>query len=101
MILVGSSASAQQAFSINDLRYIERLISAKDCGALRSFLRLNPRFTIGNDPLAAELRAFSNNVDNGLLNCYTARSTNIFGLPRGRGTRSTSTASAAAAPQIY
>ena len=78
MIMFGGPASAQSAFSIDELRRIESLINAKDCGALRDYLRANPRFLVGADPLAVELRVFARDVDAGRLDCYAPTQTAAF-----------------------
>ena len=70
MVMVGTNSNAQQLFSIEDLRKIESLIAGKDCGALYSYIASNPRMTLGNDPLAAELRSFRQDVETGRLDCY-------------------------------
>lgn len=70
LILVGSSGSAQQDASINDLLEIERLIEDGDWRALYSFLLENPQLTVGNSPLAMQLQSFSADVESGRLDRF-------------------------------
>ena len=67
---LGSVANAQ-SYSINQLREIERLIVARDCGGLRIFLAINSSLIEGPDPLAQELRKFVYGVDQGLIECLS------------------------------
>ncbi len=68
--LVGGSG-AFAAYTIDQLKVIEGLIVAKDCGALRQYLDSNPGLLEGSDPLAAELRNFAAGVDTGLIECLS------------------------------
>lgn len=56
--LIGGAGSAVAQFTIEELERIEQLIAAKDRYALWIFLHNNPQYMTGDDPLAAELRAF-------------------------------------------
>lgn len=66
-------ASGAGAYTIEQLRDIERLIVSRDCGGLRSYLGSNPRLLSGNDPLSFELRSFVNGIDTGLIACLSYR----------------------------
>lgn len=70
LILMGSSAQAQDNVSIQELQAIESLIAGKDWRALYTYVVANPKFTTGNDPLAVELRSFVDDTKRGLLNTY-------------------------------
>jgi hypothetical protein len=79
LILVGSSGSAQQEPSIQELLTIEKLIDDGDLRALYVYLEGNPSLTAGNGPLAIELRSFVDDAKRGRLTGFNARS----GTPRG------------------
>ncbi|MGZ2255950.1 hypothetical protein [Roseobacter sp. A03A-229] len=72
LILVGSSGSAQDDISLQELQAIESLISGKDWRALYTYVVANPKFTAGNDPLAVELRSFVDDAKRGFLNTFDA-----------------------------
>lgn len=71
MQLLSPSAQAQQ-FSLSDLQQIDGMINEKDCGGLWNFIQSRPGLTSGNDPLARELRAFSETIQRGAVNCFSA-----------------------------
>lgn len=71
MILFFPGNSANAAFTLNELQTIERLIVSQDCAALWSHLRANPKLVTGDDPLASELRNFSNGINGGLVQCLS------------------------------
>ncbi len=68
--LAGASG-AYAAYTVDQLRDIERLIVSKDCEGLRGYIDRNPGLVEGNDPLAAELRSFASGVDTGLIDCIS------------------------------
>jgi len=68
--LAGASG-ATAAYTVDQLRDIENLIVAKNCGGLRLYIQRNPALVEGGDPLAAELRAFVSGVDTGLIDCLS------------------------------
>ena len=67
---LGGAANAQ-SYPIDQLREIERLIVARDCGGLRIFLAVHSNLIEGSDPLAQELRKFVYGVDQGLIECLS------------------------------
>ncbi|MGI9391597.1 MAG: hypothetical protein ACR2O1_16185 [Boseongicola sp.] len=75
LIYLGGHSGAHAAYSIEQLREIEQLITSKNCGGLRGYLHTNPEIIEGADPLAEELRKFAFGVDTGLIQCLAARST--------------------------
>lgn len=79
---LGAGSAAFAGYSLEQLREIERLITSKDCGALRGYIATNPTLLRGGDPLAVELRTFASGVDTGLIECLSA-STNT--VSRGLG----------------
>jgi len=82
---LGTGSATYAAYTLEQLQEIEKLISSKDCGALRGYLLTYPELTVGNDPLAAELRFFLSAVDNGLVECFSpqvTRSGDLFGIAK-------------------
>lgn len=68
--LAGASG-AYAAYTVDQLREIERMIVGKDCEGLRRYIGLNPILLQGADPLAVELRTFASGVDTGLIDCFS------------------------------
>ena len=60
---------AQDTYTIDQLREVERLVTSRNCGGLQTFLADNPVLTAGQDALAVELRTFMSNVNFGLIDC--------------------------------
>lgn len=57
-LLLMSGQGAFAEYSLAQLQEIERYILTKNTAALLLLLQANPELLIGDDPLAAELRAF-------------------------------------------
>lgn len=72
LVLMGSSAHAQQELSMQELRTIEKLVESGDWRALYTYVRANPSFTSGTGALAVELRSFVTEVERGQLNRFDA-----------------------------
>jgi hypothetical protein len=72
LVLMGSSAHAQQDLSMQELLTIEKLIESGDWRALYTYVQANPNLTAGNGALAVELRSFVSEVDRGQLNRFDA-----------------------------
>ncbi len=72
LVLLGSSAHAQQELSMQELLTIEKLVEGGDWRALYTYVRANPKFTSGTGALAAELRSFVTEVERGQLNRFDA-----------------------------
>ncbi|MBT8408285.1 MAG: hypothetical protein KJN93_01510 [Alphaproteobacteria bacterium] len=72
LCLFGGQGHAQARYTVEQLLEIEQLIVSKDCTALRGYLAVNPEVMVGSDPLAIELRKFSQSVDTGLIECLAA-----------------------------
>lgn len=70
---LGAGSTAFAAYTLEQLREIERMVVSKDCGGLRIYLDTNPSLLQGVDPLAAELRSFVQGVDTGLIECLSLR----------------------------
>ncbi len=73
LMLITGSPGANAAYNLQQLQVIEQLILAKDCGALLGYLQSNPEIMRGNDPLAQELRSFSEGVTGGIIQCLSAQ----------------------------
>ncbi len=73
LMLIAGSTGANAAYSLQQLQVIEQLILAKDCGALLRYLQSNPGIMSGSDPLAQELRSFSEGVTGGIIECLSAQ----------------------------
>ena len=65
LVLMGTSASSQQAASIAELRQIELLVSNQRWVELYNLVLRTPRLVQGTDPLANELRNFMRQVSLG------------------------------------
>lgn len=74
LLNLGSGSLAQEAYTIDQLREVERLVTGRDCGGLQTFLSDNPILTAGEDALAVELRTFMSNVNFGLIDCLARES---------------------------
>ncbi|MFK7882453.1 hypothetical protein [Roseobacter sp.] len=72
LILTGSSGSAQQEPSIDELLTIEKLIEGQNWRALYTYVEANPQLKSGSSPLASELRSFVDDAKRGLLNRFDA-----------------------------
>jgi hypothetical protein len=68
---LGSQAIAD--YTVAQLREIERLTTERNWGALRTYLEANPELLQGSGELAVELRSFTADVDNGLIEELSAR----------------------------
>ena len=68
---LGSQAIAD--YTIAQLREIERLTTESNLGALRAYLTANPELLQGSGELAVELRSFTSDFDNGLIEKLSAR----------------------------
>ena len=68
---LGSQAIAD--YTIAQLREIERLTTESNWGALRAYLTANPELLQGSGELAVELRSFTSDFDNGLIEKLSAR----------------------------
>lgn len=93
LILVGSSGSAQQEPSIQELLTIEKLIDDGDLRALYAYLEGNPNLTAGEGPLAVELRSFVDDAKRGRLTGFDA--------PSSTQARGVSTSENATTERIY
>jgi hypothetical protein len=71
-LLLISGGRGFAGFTIDQLKTIEQFIVARDTAALGQFLAANPETTIGDDPLALELRRFLNCARTGQLDCFSA-----------------------------
>ena len=71
--LLASTTAGRAEYSLPQLQEIERLISAKNCAGLWTYVRANPGIMAGTDPLANELRVFIASTERGQLNCFASR----------------------------
>lgn len=78
---LAGARGAYASYTMEQLATIERLIFAKDCGGLRTYIDAYPGLLEGDDALADELRSFANGVDTGLISCLAFRQ-----APATRGT---------------
>jgi hypothetical protein len=69
----GPGSQAIADYTIAQLREIERLTTESNWGALRTYLTSNPELLQGSGELAVELRSFTADVDNGLIEELSAR----------------------------
>ncbi len=74
LMFIAGAPGANAAYNLQQLQVIEQLILAKDCGALLRYLQSNPEIMDGGDPLAQELRSFSEGVNGGIIECLSAQS---------------------------
>lgn len=75
MMLIGGGfgAAARAEFSLAQLQDLERLVLARDTGALWAYIQAHPEVLQGTDPLAHELRLFAEATARGQLDYYAAR----------------------------
>ncbi len=71
LVLVAGTQPAGAAYTLAQLREIERLIAARDCAGLWAYLIENPGLAEGDDPLAVELRNFLAGASSGLISCLS------------------------------
>ncbi|MEE9426976.1 MAG: hypothetical protein V3V25_02395 [Paracoccaceae bacterium] len=71
LLIVGNVSGVHAAYTLSQLRAVESLISSQDCGALLGYLSNNSELLDGDDPLAEELRKFSQGVQGGLIDCVS------------------------------
>ncbi len=88
LVYFGGPSGALAAYSIDQLRDIEQLVTSKNCGGLRGYLLDNPGIIEGADPLAEELRKFAFGVDTGLIQCLAAKSSPPVATPTAASTAS-------------
>lgn len=72
LLFLGQAAGVRADFTLDQLREIDRLVTAKDTAALGFYLRTNPQILQGDDPLARELRRFMECVASGRLDCFAS-----------------------------
>lgn len=77
LLLLSGASRLLAAYNLDQLKEIERLVMAKDTAALGRYLAANPQITMGDDPLARELRDFRSCVSSGQLDCFSARRVTI------------------------
>lgn len=70
---LGPGSQAIADYTIAQLREIERLTTERNWGALRAYLTANPELLQGSGELAVELRSFTADVDDGLIEELSAR----------------------------
>lgn len=74
MLIAGGFGGAARAdFSLEQLQDLERLVLARDTGALWAYIQANSGVLQGDDPLARELRLFAEATARGQLDYYAAR----------------------------
>jgi hypothetical protein len=59
-------------YTVDQLKTIEQLILARDTAGLGQYLAANAQVTVGDDPLAVELRRFLGCARTGQLDCFAA-----------------------------
>jgi hypothetical protein len=79
-MLIAGAQGGQAGYTLTQLQDIERLILARDCGALWTYLSANGDLLEGDDPLAVELRKFALGIENGLIACLSVGPGNTPGL---------------------
>lgn len=77
LLLLSGASQLLAAYNLEQLKEIERLVLAKDTAALGRYLAANPQITMGDDPLARELRDFRGCASSGQLDCFSARRVTI------------------------
>jgi len=73
LIAGGFGGAARAEFSLAQLQELERLVLARDTGALWAYIQDHPEVLQGEDPLAQELRLFAEATARGQLDYYAAR----------------------------
>lgn len=72
LLMLGTGSRALAAYSLDQLKEIEKLVMSRDTAALGAYLDAHPDITAGSDPLATELRNFKTCADDGGLSCFDA-----------------------------
>jgi len=73
MLIGGLGGAARAEFSLQQLQELERLVLARDAGALWLYIQAHPEVILGNDPLAQELRLFAEATARGQVDYFAAR----------------------------
>ena len=71
-LLLISGGRSFAEYTVDQLKTIEQLIVARNSAGLGQYLAANARITVGDDPLAVELRRFLGCARSGQLDCFAA-----------------------------
>ena len=71
-LLLISGGRGFAEYTVDQLKAIEQLIVARDSAGLGRYLSANAQVTVGDDPLAVELRRFLGCARSGDLDCFAA-----------------------------
>jgi len=80
LLMIGGANKLLAAYTLDQLKEIERLVMQKDSLALGAYLSENIEVTEGDDPLSVELRKFLQCTRDGELNCFDAA--RLPGIPK-------------------
>lgn len=80
LLMLGGASKLHAAYTLDQLKEIERLVMLRDTSALGSYLSANIEVTEGDDALSVELRKFLQCTRAGDLNCFDA--TRLPGVPK-------------------
>ncbi len=81
LLMLAGTSPVRVGYDLDQLRQIEALILAKDCGALWEYLVSNPSIMTGEDALARELRVFVAATERGQIDCFAARPPSLAVVP--------------------
>jgi len=71
IMMLNGGSRLLAAYSLDQLKEIERLVAVRDSAGLGQFLAAHPEVTRGGDPLAVELRKFLRCAQGGGLDCFS------------------------------
>jgi hypothetical protein len=72
LLMLGGASKLYAAYTLDQLKEIERLVMLRDTSALGAYLSANIGVTEGEDALSVELRKFLQCTRAGDLNCFDA-----------------------------
>lgn len=73
LLMLGAGSPALAAYTLAQLQDIDRMLSAKDWGALAAYVRANPQLLEGTDVLGAELHNFVTSYGRAQLDLFASR----------------------------
>lgn len=79
LVLIGGAPGAHAEFTLEQLLAIEEYIQSRNTVGLLGYLKSNPNLLEGEDPLAVELQAFVDDMEDDLINNLSAASVGSSG----------------------
>jgi len=73
LLLMGVGSPALATYTLAQLQDIDRMLSARDWGALASYVRANPQLLESTDALGVELQTFLSSYGRSQLDLFASR----------------------------